>query len=283
MQSNEIGNVITGIAKQTKETIPQNEGDYIGEDGLLYCGKCHTRKQGRYEVPWGTITPHILCKCAREQQEAIEEEFRHAELDCQIRRYKRMGFPESEMQDWTFANDDMSNEKITNAMKRYVDRFAEFKKHGKGLLLYGPVGTGKTYAACEVANALIEQGSPALVTTFDRITNTLQGMFEGKQKYIDDLNQFDLLVLDDLGVERKTEYMQEMVYTIIDNRYRAGLPFIVTTNLSIEEIKKPSIVSNARIYDRILERCFPIHLDGKSRRRQTAGKDYNEMRELLGL
>lgn len=283
MKIDEIGGIIAGVDKQAKETIPRNEGDYIGEDGLLYCGKCHTKKQGRYEVPWGIITPHILCKCAREQREAMEEEFRRVELDCQIKRYKHMGFPESEMQDWTFANDDMSNERITNVMKRYVERFAGFKKCGKGLLLYGPVGTGKTYAACEVANALIEQGHPALVTTFDRITNTLQGMFEGKQKYIDDLNQFELLVLDDLGVERKTEYMQEMVYTIIDNRYRAGLPFIVTTNLSIEEIKKPSIVSNARIYDRILERCFPVGITGKSRRRQTAGKDYNEMRELLGL
>jgi DNA replication protein DnaC len=283
MRSNEIGNVIANIANHTKETIPRNEGDYIGEDGLLYCGKCHTKKQGRYKMPWGTVTPYILCKCAAEEQEAIEAAFRRAELDCQIQRYKRMGFPESEMQGWTFANDDLANEKITNAMKRYVDNFADFRKQGKGLLLYGPVGTGKTYAACEVANALIEQGRPALVTTFDRITNTLQGMFEGKQEYIDNLNQFDLLVLDDLGVERKTEYMQEMVYTIIDNRYRAGLPFIVTTNLSIEEIKKPSIVNNARIYDRILERCFPIHIEGKSRRRKTAGEDYNEMREILGL
>jgi DNA replication protein DnaC len=283
MQNRDIGSVIAGIAKQTKEVIPRNEGDYIGEDGLLYCGNCHTRKQGRYTMPWGTVEPYILCKCAKEQQEAEEAETRRRELSFKIAKYKRMGFPESDMQEWTFANDDLANEKITNAMRRYVDRFADFKRQGKGLLLYGPVGTGKTYAACEVANALIEQGRPALVTKFTRLTNTLQETFDRKQEYIDSLNQFELLVLDDLGVERQTKFMQEMVYDIIDSRYRAGLPFIVTTNLSIEEIKNPGDVGNARIYDRILERCFPILVEGKSRRRQTAGKDYNEMRELLGL
>lgn len=94
---------------------------------------------------------------------------------------------------------------------------------------------GKTYAACEVANALIDKGYPVLVTNFARITNTIQGMYEGKQDYIDSLNEFQLLVIDDLGAERESAYMQEMVYNIIDSRYRAGLPMIYTTNISIEQ------------------------------------------------
>ena len=187
------------------------------------------------------------------------------------------------MQNWTFENDDMANERITKAMRNYVDNFADLKKHGKGLLLYGSIGKGKTYAACEVANALIDKGYPVLVTNFARLTNTIQGKFEGKQEYIDSLNQFQLLVIDDLGAERKSEYMQEIVYNIIDSRYRAGLPFIITTNMTIEEIKTPTDIGNARIYDRIIERCFPIEVNGKNRRRKKVIAEYDEMKKLLGL
>lgn len=49
------------------------------------------------------------------------------------------------------------------------------------------------------------------ISVFARLSNTIQGMYEGKQKYIDSLNQYELLVIDDLGAERKSEFMKEMV------------------------------------------------------------------------
>ena len=153
-------------------------------------------------------------------------------------------------------------------MMNYVNNFTEFKKDGKGLLLHGTVGTGKTYFAACIANRLVEQGYSVLMTNFTRLSNQIQGMFEGKQKFIDSLNRYTLLIIDDLGVERNTEYMQEMVYSIVDSRYRSGLPFIITTNLTADEIKKPQDVGYSRIYDRILERCHPVEVSGVSRRRQ---------------
>ena len=77
-----------------------------------------------------------------------------------------------------------------------------------------------------------------------------------KIKYINSLKRYALLILDDLGAERKSEYMQEQVYNIIDARYKSGLPMIITTNLTAEEMKKPSDLGNSRIYDRILERMM---------------------------
>ena len=273
---------IDGMERTAAERIKAEQGDFV-MDGLLYCGKCKTPKQGRFQMPWGEVTPMMLCKCEAERREREEEERKRVEFLQKIKEYRRMGFPESDMEHWTFANDDMSNEKITKAMQNYVDNFGELRKTGKGLLLYGTVGTGKTYAACEVANALIDKGYPALVTDFARLTNTIQGTFEGKQTYIDSLNRFELLVIDDLGAERKSEFMQEMVYNIINSRYRAGLPFIVTTNLTIDEIKKPNDIGNTRIYDRILERCFPIEVAGGSRRRKAVRDGYEDMKKLLGL
>lgn len=274
---------VNNLIENCKTNIPVNEGDYIGEtDGLLYCGNCHTRKQTEVKLFGQIKRPMCLCKCAAEKREAEKRERERFEFEERVKELRKSGFPESDMSQWTFNNDDMENPKITNAMKNYVEKFTDFKKAGKGLLLHGGVGTGKTFAACEVANALIDKGYPVLVTNFARLVNTLQTTFE-KQEYIDSLNRFALLVIDDLGIERDTAFIQEQVYNIIDSRYRAGLPMIITTNLSIEKIKNPESIEYGRIYDRILERCFPIEVSGGSRRRKAIRESYNDMKGLLGL
>ena len=223
-----------------------------------------------------------LCQCATEKRDKEKAERQRIEREKQISILRKNGFPEKDMQNWTFANDDMTNERITKAMQNYVDNFSELRKQGKGLLLHGSIGTGKTYAACEVANALIDKGYPVMVTNFSRIINTLQGIFE-KQEYIDSFNRYDLLVLDDLGIERDTAFAKEQVFNIVDNRYRAGLPMIITTNLTMDKLKNPDDIENSRIYDRILERCHPIEVTGGSRRRKKIKESYYDMQKLLGL
>lgn len=277
-----IQQAVDNLIEKSKTAIQKNEGDYVGEDGLLYCGKCHTKKQTEVIVFGMKRRPMCLCKCETEKRDKEEAEKKRIEFERKVKNLRRAGFPESNMQEWTFENDDMTNSRVTNAMKKYVENFDEMKKQGKGLLLYGSVGTGKTFAACEVANALIDKGYPVLVTNFARIINALQATFE-KQEYIDSFNRFSLLVIDDLGIERNTEFAKEQVYNIIDSRYRAGLPMIITTNLSIDKIKKPDDIENGRIYDRILERCFPIEITGQSRRRKAVRENYNDIKNMLGL
>ena len=271
------------IEEKAADTIKAEQGDYFGDDGLLMCGKCNTPKQTRVELFGRVRTPFCLCKCAAEARDREEAERQRVEFQRKIKEYRRVGFPESEMQDWTFENADGSNEKIMSAMKNYVVNFDDLRQQGKGLLLFGTVGTGKTYAAACIANALIDKGYPVLMTNFARIANTVQGLFEGRQEYYDSLNRFPLLILDDLATERKTEYMQEIVYNVIDNRYRAGLPLIVTTNLTSEELKHPSDISYQRTFSRLLEMCLPVKVEGKDKRLEKLKSDIQPMKDLLGL
>lgn len=277
--------VIDSIAKKAAQANPPTEGDYE-KDGLLYCGKCNTPKQCYVPNPFeaGRIDIRTcVCKCRAEAIKAEEERARQADKARRVRDMRRIGFSDSEMQKWTFERDDGANAKVSAVMRRYVDQFATMRKDGKGLLLYGTVGTGKTFASACVANALIDKGYPCLMTNFKKIANTLMGMYEGKQKYIDGLNRFDLLILDDLASERNTEYMNEVVQEIIDSRYRAGLPLIVTTNLTADEIKHPADIVKQRTYSRLLEMCLPLEVAGQDRRRKKLQEQYKGYAELLGI
>ena len=272
---------LINLEAKANEVIKTEEGDFI-KDGLLHCGKCRTPKQCRVELMGRIISPKCLCKCEVERRAKEKEQEEKQELLERIKKYRKMGFPQSQMEEWTFENDDKGNERLSNMAMRYVNNFDDFYKDGKGLLLYGGVGTGKTYIACMIANALIDKGYPVLVTNFARILSTLQGTFD-KQEYLDSLNQFKLLVIDDLGVERETSYAKEQVYNIIDSRYRAGLPMIITTNLTMQKMATETEITDKRVYDRIIERCFPVEVAGESRRMKKLINSCDDMKKILGI
>ena len=280
---NGFDSAIELIIERAKETANISAGDYVGEDNLYYCGKCHTRKQTAIELFGTTKIAPCICKCRADELKAEDEARRQREHFDKVMRMRSVGFPEKAMSTWTFANDDGSNPKMTNAMRKFVENFQTFKQEGKGLLLFGTVGTGKTFLAACAANALIDKGIPCLVTNFARIANEVQGMFEGKQEYYDNLNKFPLLVIDDLSAERKTEYMQEIVFNVIDARYRANLPLIVTTNLTREELLHPSDLSYQRIFSRLFEMCTPIEVSGADRRQKALREDIGKYKNLLDL
>lgn len=280
--TNGLSKALDNLVAATGKAIKPDEGDYI-VDGLLYCHKCNTPKQIRITVLGKERMPYCLCKCEKEKRDAEEAARKHRDFLDKVQRMRKMGFPDAEMERWTFEKDDQSNEKISLIAHRYVENFNQMLKKGKGLLFYGTVGTGKTFMSCCIANALIDKGFPCMVTNFARLTNTISGMYDGKQDYIDGLNKFALLVIDDLASERDTEYMGEIVQNIIDARYRAGLPLIITTNLTNDELKHPAEMRKQRIYSRLFEMCIPVEVTGGDRRKAKLIKDYKEMEDLLGL
>ena len=277
-----LSRVIDGIERKAAAEIKAEQGDYYGDDGLLMCGKCNTPKQTRVRIFDKERTPMCLCRCEVEKRDREEAARKRLEFEKQVKEYRRMGFPESKMQYWTFANDDGENEHISKVVRNYFDNFDRMRSDGKGLLLFGKTGTGKSYAAACVANALIDRGIPVFMTNFARIRGTLQGLFDGRQEYLDSFNRFPLLILDDLAAESKSEYMQEIVYEVVNNRYLAGLPLIVTTNLTADELKHPADVTNQRTFSRLFEMCIPIHVEGDDRRRDALKEAHAEYKDILG-
>lgn len=275
----DMSSVIDNIAS----AVPTDSNTSLGDDGLLYCTKCHTARQSKIEVFDKIRTVNCLCKCMAAERDRQREEQKHMEYMAKVMSNRAVGFPDKELINCTFDVDDGSTPAITKAMQAYVDNFREFRKNGKGLLLYGDVGTGKTFFAACIVNALINKGYPCLMTNFPRLTNQIGGMWEGKQEYIDSLSMFSLVAIDDLGVERDTEYMNENVTTIIDSLYRAKVPMIITSNYTPKQLTESCEIRKKRVYDRMLERCHPVKVNGVSRRKEMGRNDFAEMNKLLGL
>jgi len=114
------------------------------------------------------------------------------------------------------------------------------------------------------------------------ILNELNNSFSGRNEVVDRLCRYPLLIIDDFGMERGTEYALEQIYNIVDSRYRSRKPLIVTTNLTLDEIRHPQDTAHARIYDRLLEMCVPISCIGVSLRRETAQEKLERLKALIG-
>ena len=280
-----IGAVVDEVLKEMENAA--NEGmkaadDYMDtETGLLVCGKCHTKKQKKISFMGVERVVGCLCQCAAEEMEREREKHREEEELLHIRQMKSAGLQDSTFFDYTFANCDETHPCVQYA-RRYVGNYAEFQKNGQGLLFWGNVGTGKTFLAGCIANALMEKNIPVLMTSFPKLLNALGGLYSGERnEYLKSLNQYRLLIIDDLGVERDTPYVLETVYLVIDERYKSGKPFIITTNLSLEELRNPADLEHGRIYDRIMERCVPVAFSGKNYRTDKGRKNMENAAGIL--
>lgn len=281
--------IFDGLVAQSRNNY--EEGDYIDSEGFLVCGKCHTRKEFEITLPEGFGQERVkrvgaACQCKKEEMEKEKAAREREEFNRRMIMLQKDGITDPAYLRYTFDNDDMRNPEVSQVCRKYVENWDDMYKDNIGILFYGGVGTGKSFLACCIANALIEKLVPVSVTNFPRLLNKLQGLGFGeeRQEFIDKLQRYKLLVIDDLGVERDTSYSTEQVYNVIDTRSRSGMPLIVTTNLSMEDLKNPPSLAHSRIYDRVLEMC-PIRLKlvGESRRKTIATERRDKAKKLLGL
>ena len=257
-------------------------GDYKDNDGLIVCGKCGRRKQ--YRIKLGTFQKVVpcICDCKSAENEKKKQEFEYNDRMVAIRRLKDASMMAGNYKNATFSRytDRPENRKVHKIALNYVKKFDEMKAESQGLIFYGPVGTGKSYTAACIANALMEQNIPVIMTSFVKILQDIQGNNK-EAEYIQILNSASLLIIDDLGAERNSDYSIEKVYNVIDSRIRADKPMILTTNLSLDEMLYKADIRYKRIYDRIFEKCYPVEVAGESFRQQQAADRFDRMKVQL--
>lgn len=279
-----IGDALAGIVRRSIDN--KAPGDYVDGGGFLCCGKCHTRKQTDITFTEGAppVRVGVLCECEKERIAKEDAEARRQAFEIRLNALRRDGITDPAYLKNTFAQDDRRNPKVSDVCLKYVHNWDQMKADNIGILFFGDVGTGKSFLACAIANALLGQLVSVSVTNFPRILNAIQGGFDAeRQKRIDRLQRYDLLVIDDLGAERDTAYSVEQVYNVIDTRARAGKPLIVTTNLSLADLQNPPSLAYKRIYDRVLEMCpIQLKLTGESRRKENAADRRDKARQIMG-
>lgn len=280
-------NALSGLFREASKPAEMQDGDYLGNDGLIYCGKCNKPKQTIIKLNsavFGDKPPlrvRVICDCQKAEIEAREKDHERQKMLQRISRFRSMSLMDEKYRDAMFKMyvENENNQKARKVAGKYVDNIDKMLRDNQGIIFYGPVGTGKSYTAACIANELLDQCVPVIMTSFVKMLQKIQNGDEAEVLAM--INNAKLLILDDLGTERSTDYALEKVYNIIDSRSRAALPMILTTNLELSEMMQTTDIRYRRIYDRIFETCYPVNIPGESFRRQEAAQRFDRMQKLM--
>lgn len=251
-------------------------------NGHVYCKTCGEQLDNEPLKLFGEryiFSRNCLCKRKR------AEEFERQQRLQQVELLKQSCF-KSPVQ-WQHRFDNYQGEKSNayNTTLNYAKQFDEMTKDNIGLILFGPIGSGKSFLASCIANYLMEEELIRVkMRNFSEIINELQtgGFNLERNKYIDSFTNAPLLILDDFGIERDTAYAKEQVYNVINSRYLKQKPTIITTNLPWTHILNANEdMDYQRIYSRIVEMCIPVQVKNEDFRKKINENKMAKYRQQL--
>lgn len=224
-----------------------------------------------------------VCQC---EQDALKSEMKKAE-NFQKKREVRELFSISNVGEKylqaTFDNFQMREgaEKAFKIAKYYAEHFDDFGF--ESVMIYGEPGNGKTHLAAAVHNFLRSQGKVVVFVSMPELLNKIKTTFnkgnkDSEEQILKALNICDLLIIDDLGAEKTSDWVEEKVFTIIDARYRRQKPVFYTSNLPPKDL--PSQIGK-RACDRLIEMSQPIENKATSYRREIAKGRLSKFDEIL--
>lgn len=277
--------VINFVERLGSQPVQKEQQDYE-RDGILHCGKCGEPKQAW--IDWfpdkdGNPTKNlvrVMCKCDLEAERVAKERKAQADFDDAMRTVRMALHTMRDDVRWRFDMDDEPSNPIAKTCRRYVEQWDAMKADNIGIVFYGNKGCGKTFYASCIYNALKDKRVLVGFTSAPNLMNIL-GKWD-KTEIFDSITRPQLLVLDDLGAERDNSYSAELMYSVIDARYKTGKPTIITTNFDIDEMKRDEDLWRSRIYDRVIEMCpIPLKMQGESKRSAIADARKQKAKEFL--
>ena len=271
-----------GISELILNLIPMNTEDtYVGEDGLLYCTKCHTRRCTKDPVPlFGKRMP-VTCDCMREEERKEKEREAQAKKLMMLDKIRGASLLGDRYKDTTFDKTDMNRpedfQKAFQRCRKYCQIPDQALEHGYGIYIYGDSGTGKTHLTACMCNELMSQMHQCLFTNFFEISKLIKSTWNGNadsENVVRRICEVDFLFLDDLGTEILTKngednWLQGQVFDIINKRYNNKKPTIFSSNYSMNQLITDRGMM-AKTVDRIGEMSTAmIKLSGESYRRKS--------------
>lgn len=169
-------------------------------------------------------------------------------------------------------------ERAVTLSKQYADSFPTYG--GEALLIYGEPGNGKSHLAAAVCHALKAKGHipvfQSVPELLERIRHTFQSgkNKESEREIMNALLECDLLVLDDIGAEKVSDWVQDVLFRIVDGRYRQKKPIFYTSNLKPSELRERL---GPRICDRVMETSIIVENKASSYRMEVAKTRFHEM------
>jgi DNA replication protein DnaC len=158
-----------------------------------------------------------------------------------------------------------------NQAKEYAEKWDKHTRTGTGLILKGQVGTLKTSLAVAVLQELIQRGRHGFFITMPSLLDTIFTLKEGNIEewlaFENKLKNTGLLILDDLGAEYQKGWVMTKIDAIISERYNRCRPIIITTNLTIDQMKNTYA---EHIIDRLRSTCLTLTFCGQSQRKAVA-------------
>jgi len=179
--------------------------------------------------------------------------------------------------DFTTFEVNLHNQQAYEECREYASNLG--RNTELGLLLYGPVGTGKTHLAAAILKAAFARGLPAAMIPVPKLLAEIRkGIQDGEGRALaEKVAARFFVVLDDLGAERTTDWVQEELFLLVNSRYEAKLPTVVTTNCTPEELVEKV---GQRTADRLKEMCKPVFVGGPSKRAEKRREQERLLREL---
>jgi DNA replication protein DnaC len=161
---------------------------------------------------------------------------------------------------------------VVQLVRSWVDDMEANLESGRGLWLMGDTGTGKTTLAMLVSKAALEDSRSVAIYSLPKLLARIRQTYDsepGGDSYLSffkRLTSVDLLHIDDLGAEKRSDWVLEQLYALVNERYEAQRSMLVTTNLDPEQLEEQI---GPRTVSRLVEICGePLPLFGPDRRVQ---------------